>query len=245
MRRLDQVLSRVAERGDPLGADLLIDQLEHKLAGEPDPIVVARQRSRTMQTYKERTVQRPAPPTRRKGLLVALAAFAVVLIAGGGLLMWASPGDNGSEVASPAPTTEVPTTLAPSGIVGEAVGTFTFEGATWSYDGPTTLEAGPVTFSLVNATSERVAVFSFFGLDGEELEEQLAASPVGTDLGTSFLAPPAPPSDFLWLVEAAPGETVSATTVLGAGEHLIDAATMTAGAADHLWRVALIEVTRP
>ena len=57
MRRLDRVLSRVAERGDPLGADLLIDHLERKLAGEPVPIVVAQQRSGMMQTFKERTIQ--------------------------------------------------------------------------------------------------------------------------------------------------------------------------------------------
>ncbi len=90
-----------------------------------------------------------------------------------------------------------------------------------------------------------MAVFSWFGLDGDELVAELETAPVGTDLGFIMTAPPPPPSEFMWLVEAAPGETVSGTKVMGAGEHLLDAATMRAGAVDHLWRVALIEVTEP
>ena len=71
MRRLDHVLSRVAERGDALGADLLIDHLERKPAREPDLIVVARQRSGTMQAHNERSIQQSGPPPRRRGLAVA------------------------------------------------------------------------------------------------------------------------------------------------------------------------------
>jgi len=130
--------------------------------------------------------------------------------------------------------------------VGEPVGTFTFDGTTWSYDGPSTLEAGMITFSLVNTSDVEVRLASWFGLEAEELAAQLEIAPVGTDLGPQSDAPPPPPSDMLWpLVEAAPGESASATTVLGAGSHLIDAATMAAGNIDHLWRVALIEVLQP
>lgn len=245
MRRLDHALSRVAERGDPLGADLLIDHLERKLAGEPDPIVVARQRSGTMQTFKDRTIQQPGPPTRRKGLAVALASFIVVLIAGGGILLWAALDDNGGgEAAGPATTTQArSTTQAPSAVAGEAVGTFTFDGATWSYDGPSTIKGGSVTFSLVNTSSEEVAVVSWFGLEGEELEAELAIAPLGTDFPMGD--PPPPPSDFMYLVEAAPGETVSGTVVMGAGEHLIDGATFTDTGGDHIWRLAVLEVLRP
>ena len=263
MRRLDHVLSRVAERGDPLGADLLIDHLERKLAGEPDPIVVARQRSGIMQTFKEQTTQQPGPPTRRRGLAVAVASFIVVLAAGGGIVLWTTL-DDGGDTATPAATqapatTEVPattqapittqaptTTGAPPVVSGDAVGTFTFDGTTWSYDGPSTLEAGMITFSLVNTSDVEVRLASWFGLEAEELAAQLEIAPVGTDLGPQSDAPPPPPSDMLWpLVEAAPGESASATTVLGAGSHLIDAATMAAGNIDHLWRVALIEVLQP
>ena len=157
MRRLDHELSRLAERGDPLGADLLIERLEHRLAGEPDPIVVARRRSGIMQTSTERSIQEPGPKTRRTGLAVALASFVAVLVAGSGILLWAVlDGDQGGETAAPG------TTQAPSVTTVEAVGTFVFDGTGFSYDGPSTLEAGPATFSLVNASSEQVSVISYF-----------------------------------------------------------------------------------
>ena len=70
-------------------------------------------------------------------------------------------------------------------------------------------------------------------------------SPLGSDVGNYADAPPPPPSDFMQLVNAAPGETATATTVMGAGTHLIDATTMTANSTDHLWRVALINVIQP
>lgn len=204
------------------------------------------QTERTMQQQ-----QQQRPPTRRKGLAVALASFVVVLIAGGGLLLWSALDDNGGEAAEPATTTapattQAPvTTQAPPAVVGDVVGTFTFDGTTWTYDGPSTLEAGMITFSLVNTSDVEVAVFSWFGLEGEELEAELAVTPVGTAMGPQSDAPPPPPSDFLWLVEAGPGESVSATSVIGAGEHLIDAGTMAAGSIDELWRVAQIFVTVP
>lgn len=247
MRRLDHVLSRVAERGDPLGADLLIDHLERKLAGEPDPIVV-RRRSGIMQTFKEETARQPGPPTRRRGLTVALASFIALLMVGGGILLWNAIDDNGGgETAAPATTPQAPsTTQAPSAVAGEAVGTFTFDGTTWTYDGPSTLEAGSVTFSLVNTSSEQVGVFSWFGLEGEEFDAELAVVPVGTDIGAPSDDPPAPPSDFMALLRAAPGETASATTVMGAGTHVIDCATLaSAWNATHVWRVAALEVTEP
>ncbi len=252
MRRLDRVLSRVAERGDPLGADLLIDHLERKLAGEPDPIVVARQRSGIMQTFKEKTDQQPGPPPRRKGLAVALASFIVVLLAGGGFLVWNALDDDSVELPAAEPTTTLaPTTTAASTTTTtaaapvDAVGTFSFNGTTWSYDGPTTIGSGTVTFSLVNTSSHEVAVFSFFGLDEEEIDAELATTPVGTDIGPYADAPPIPPSDFFALVEAGPGETVSAAIVMAGGAHLIDAATFSADGTEYLWRVALIEVVEP
>ncbi len=250
MRRLDRDLSRVAERGYPLGADLLIDRLERNLAGEPDPIVVDRQRSGIMQTTNERTTRQPGPPTPRRGFAMALASFLAVVVVGGGILIWSGRGDDGGgEVAATTTSvvqsaTQAPTTTQAPVTAGVPVGTFTFDG-TWSYDGPSTLEAGSVTFSLVNTSSERVAVVSWFGLEGDELEAELGTSPVGADIGTSALAPPPPPSDSMFLVEAAPGETVSASTVLGSGSHLIDGVTMTAGAATHMWRVALLTVVEP
>lgn len=241
MRRLDHELSRLAERGDPLGADLLIDRLEHRLAGDPDPIVVARRRSGIMQTSTERAIQEPGPKTRRTGLAVALASFIAVLVAGSGILLWAAfDGDRGSETAAPA------TTQAPPVTTVEAVGTFTFDGTTFDYDGPSTIEAGPVTFSLVNTSSEEVGVFSWFGLEGEELAAELEIAPVGSDIGDSSVAPPPPPSDMMFLVRAAPGETVTATQVMGIGSHLVDGATFSSeGQAEHIWRVGLITVVEP
>ncbi len=201
-----------------------------------------------MQTTNERPTRRPGAPTPRRGLAMALTSFLAVVVVGGGILIWSGLGDDdGGGVAATSTTaaTEAQTTTPAPVTAGVPVGTFTFDGTTWSYDGPSSLEAGSVTFSLVNTTSERVAVVSWFGLEGDELAAELEISPLGTDVGTSDLAPPPPPSDFMFLMEAAPGETVSASTVMGAGTHLIDGVTMGAGMADHIWRVALFEVVEP
>ena len=246
MRRLDQLLNRVAERGDVLGADLLIDHLERELAGEP-PIVVARKRSDIMLTSQEDATRQPGPPNRRTGLAVALASFIAVLAVGAGILMWGVLGDDGSETATQSSTTQAPTTTeAVSTNVGEIAGTFAFDGTDWSYDGPSKLEAGSATFSLVNTSDVEVAVFSWFGLEGDELETELEAYPIGAEIGPYADAPPPPPSSFLWLAEAPEGESVTATVILGSGQHMIDAATLTAGGnTDNLWRIALLEVTQP
>lgn len=251
MRRLDRVLIRVSERGDPLGAELLIDHLERKLAGEPDSIVVARHGSDIMLTSEEQTNIQPEPPVRRRGLAVALASFLMVLVVGGGIWAWVALDDGDSETTASPSTTQAPSsTQAPSTTeavppVADAIGTFVFDGTDWTYRGPTTFEAGEATFSVVNASSENVVVFSWFGLGDDEVEEELAATPVGTAIGSQSSAPPPPPSDFFEVVEAAPGETVSAKVVMGPGPHLIDAATGTLDAIDELWRIALFEVTQP
>lgn len=78
MRRLDESLTKLAERGEPVGADVLIDRVEQRLALGSDPVVVAIDPRRTdMQTQHE-----TPSPTRTRGPLIAVAAFAsAVLIA--------------------------------------------------------------------------------------------------------------------------------------------------------------------
>ena len=192
-----------------------------------------------MQTSTERAIQEPGPRTRRTGLAVALASFIAVLVAGSGILLWAVlDGDRGGEAAAP------PTTQAPPVTTVEAVGTFTFDGTTFLYDGPPSLEAGPATFSLVNASPETVGVISYFELTPAELDAALAAAPVGADFDAFTV--PAPEGDFMDLVKASPGESTSWVATLPAGSHLVEGiAFTTEGQAEHVWRLAVIDATEP
>lgn len=59
MSRLDRALSRLAERGDPIGSDLLLERLERRLIGEAAPKVVALEtRREPMSVTTERPVEK-------------------------------------------------------------------------------------------------------------------------------------------------------------------------------------------
>ena len=54
MRRLDESLTRLAERGQRAGADALIERLDRRLELGEDPVVVALEPRRTgMQTHEK------------------------------------------------------------------------------------------------------------------------------------------------------------------------------------------------
>lgn len=70
MRRLDQLLSDAAVRGDRMGPDWVIEHLEHRLAGE-----------RAVVVGLDRKLREASAPTWRKRVILALAGFAVLVMA--------------------------------------------------------------------------------------------------------------------------------------------------------------------
>lgn len=111
MRRLDQALVELAERGDPIGPDLMADRIDRHLAGETDAVVVALDPRRTTMQTRERTTD-TRQTGRRRGFAIAIAAFAAVLVVGAvGLLVGANIGsDDAADPSPPPPAT--PTTVA-------------------------------------------------------------------------------------------------------------------------------------
>jgi hypothetical protein len=76
MRRLDESLTRLAERGQAAGPDTLIERVEQRLMAGEDTIVVAFDPRRTDMQTKEQTT-----PTRRtSGPWLAAAAFGVLAV---------------------------------------------------------------------------------------------------------------------------------------------------------------------
>ena len=100
MSRLDRSLSRLAERGDPIGSDLLLERLERQLTGESSPKVVALEtRREPMSVTTEPPVEKsPKERTRRRNLALALGA--AVIVAAVGVSAWLI-GDESSEVGTP------------------------------------------------------------------------------------------------------------------------------------------------
>ena len=76
MRRLDESLTRLAERGDRTGADVLIERVEHRLELGTDPTVVALDPRRTDMQIQQET----APAMRNRGPWIAAAAFGVLIV---------------------------------------------------------------------------------------------------------------------------------------------------------------------
>lgn len=77
MSRLDRALSRLAERGDPIGSDVLIARLERQLTSEPVPgTVTLETRRRAMETTPT-TIKQPTPWWRRSRVAIGVAAAIV------------------------------------------------------------------------------------------------------------------------------------------------------------------------
>jgi len=95
----------LSERGNPVGAEELIERIEAELAGDP-LVVVAKRREGTLMT---KTQQSPTTnqPSRSRGPAWAVATFVAILAVAGLYLAFAGAGD---EVADTPPP---PTTVAP------------------------------------------------------------------------------------------------------------------------------------
>jgi hypothetical protein len=101
----DTKLRWLSERGDPVGAEELIERIEADLAGDP-LVVVAKRRERTLMTKTQPSLT-ISPASRSRGLAWAVAAFVAVLAVAG--LIFAFTGDPDQVADDPPP----PTTVAP------------------------------------------------------------------------------------------------------------------------------------
>ena len=78
MRRLEELLTHAADRGDRMGPDRLIEHLQRRLEGEREVVVAGSTRRGLMVTTKERPTTSEIPERPRKRWALALTAFAVV-----------------------------------------------------------------------------------------------------------------------------------------------------------------------
>jgi hypothetical protein len=93
------MLSRLAERGDPIGSDRLLERLDQHLTGESTPDVVAldtRRRAMTTLTTTERQAPWWKGPKVGLGLAAATAVVVIAVVAIAGLINSDEPDTAGS-----------------------------------------------------------------------------------------------------------------------------------------------------
>lgn len=105
MADFETKLQRLSERGNPVGAEELIERIEADLAGDPLVVVAKRREGKPM--TKTQQSPRTSQPNRNRGPAWVVAAFAAVLAV---TTLYLAPADDGQEVADTQPT---PTTVAP------------------------------------------------------------------------------------------------------------------------------------
>lgn len=105
MADLQTKLRWLAERGNPVGAEELIERIEAELAGDP-LVVVAKRREGTLMT-KTQPPPTTQQPSRSRGPTWAVAAFVAVLAAGVLYLAFSNDEEPVADVPPP------PTTVAP------------------------------------------------------------------------------------------------------------------------------------
>lgn len=106
MQRLDRALIELAERGDAIGPDLMLDRLDRALSAEPEPIVVALDLRRTdVQTIERPNTgdsgHPPSTPGSRTRLLAAAVVVAILGI-GAGIGVVVTNGDETDDVTAAA-----------------------------------------------------------------------------------------------------------------------------------------------
>ena len=184
-----------------------------------EAVLLTLERSPDMITQEQDEKLQPQTPPRRKRLLPALAAAAVLIAAVAATAVLVSR-DSGPVAAADAnPVVE-------------------FDGTACSYEGPTLIEEGVVDFSMTN-TAERDFFLQGFRMEEATLSQELAAWPVGTDIETTPDTPmPKGVSWFSWWLQ--PGESQTSAWLLEPGSYLAHCVVGNPG--EHVWRTALIEV---
>jgi hypothetical protein len=178
------------------------------------------ERSPDMMNQEETDNVQQGTPVRRSRLVAAIGAAAVLVAALAVVVLWA--GRDTAPVAA-----------------AEAEPVMSFDGSVCSYEGPTLIEEGTITFALTNAAN-RTAELGYVRLEEAELAEELELIPVGSD---AAVASPIPPG-YARFVEMAPGESVMRDYLMRPGFHVLDCATGDP-VVDHVWRAAQIEVVAP
>ncbi len=165
--------------------------------------------------------QPPTPPKRRR-IAAALGAAAVVIAAIAAVAILV--GGDSKPVAA-----------------GDANPVVVFDGTSCSYEGPMLIEEGLVQFSLTSSADEGFSLSSF-RMEEPALSQELAAGPVGADWALASDTP-MPDGDFTF-VGVPPGDSIVNGWLMKPGTYLLDCANGTREA-DHVWRVAQMEVVAP
>ena len=105
MADFETKLRWLSERGDPVGAEELIERIEADLAGDP-LVIVTKRREGTLMTKTQQTPT-TTQPGRYRGPAWAVAAFAAVLAVAAMYLAFSNTGDQVADTPPP------PTTVAP------------------------------------------------------------------------------------------------------------------------------------
>lgn len=116
MRRVDDALRRLAERGSPVGAEMLLDGVEQRLELGTDSVVVAiDERTDSMQTQQQTESRQ-----KRRGIWIAAVAFGVLIAIGVGAAMVLQATEEESLVAGqpPGPLEEFARALQANDVAG-------------------------------------------------------------------------------------------------------------------------------
>lgn len=188
------------------------------LAGD-EAVLLSIEGSEAMETQQP-TKEQPAARNTSRNVLVAVGAFAVVIVIGLVAALLINSG-NSEPVAA-----------------ADAAPVVTFDGATCSYDGPTQIEEGTVQITNNNSADTPYALYGWL-LSGDALADELERTPVGTDMGVTD-ADPAPQGEAVLGWPTVPGDSQTLSVAFSTGTYLLDCKTE-----DHVWRPAQIEIVAP
>ena len=186
-----------------------------------EAVLLSIEGSQVMQT-QEPTKEQPAARNTSRNILVAVGAFAVVIVIGLVAALLINNSDSGPVAAA------------------DAAPVVVFDGSTCTYDGPTQIEEGTVEFSTSNSADVPFQLIGWL-MSGDALSEELQRTPVGTDMEISLTDPsPRPAGEIALGWTTSPGDTQTLAWSFAAGTYLIDCWTE-----DHVWRPAQVEVVAP
>ena len=164
--------------------------------------------------------EQPAARNTSRNVLVAVGAFAIVIVVGLVAALLINSGDSGPVAAADA---------APAVV---------FDGTTCTYDGPTQIGEGTVEFSMANSGDVDFALAGWL-MAGAALEAELQRTPVGSDMEAGPLDP-MPEGDMVFGWYTSPGDSGAQTWPLLAGTYLLDCKTEL-----HVWQAAQLNVVAP
>jgi len=175
--------------------------------------------SQVMQT-QEPTKEQPAARNTSRNILVAVGAFALVIMIGLVAALLINNSDSGPVAAA------------------DAAPVVVFDGTTCSYDGPTQIEEGTVEFSIANSGDVDFSLAGWL-VAGAALEAELQRTPIGSDMEATDLDP-VPEGDLVFGWYTSPGDSKLRAWPMSAGTYLIDCKTE-----NHVWRPAQVDVVAP